>query len=285
MKKTLMIMLPVLAIANVEQVELINAIKASNEKKVKELINSKSVNINETNRNCETPLDAAFEKFEKSDVAKIGESLSIISMLQRNGAKRNITPADFERCFLVKKEKYKLSKIKEEKISDYDLLKKQLNNSLTTDLVKKEKLVNQFYTTMKPIISEFNASLFVADGNYLDIKQDGGAIYSNHYIDIADWKEKKTNHKIEITPKKLELALSINVKEFATNLDNLFKNRDFLNQIQIEKNKLTREMNQTENELKRKDLKERIKRYEKSFAYIVDKSITEIKKFKKVINN
>lgn len=285
MKKSLLLLAPLILSANSVQNELIEAIEKDNVKKVIGLVNSKKIDINEPNINCETPLDSAFERFEKAEIENIDSVLSIISVLQTNGARRNITPLDFENCFLVQKEKEKLRVNKTPRnINDYTLIQEQLKLQVNKDLLTKEKLTKQFYTALKPIIDEFNASLFVADGNYFEITQDNTKIYSNFFIEIADWKEVKSNYELPIDNEKLEVLLSIDTKKFAENLDNLFKNKDFLFTIQNEKNKLLKKLSLTDNKLLRKEIQNKIKRYEKSFSYIVDKSVSELKKFKTVIS-
>jgi len=249
---------------------------------IKILVEDKKIELNKPNSECKTILDFTLDKFQDTGLENIDKILNILSYLEENNAKRFITYKEIKECNLILKEKIRLHEVKAEgKLSDSDLVSKQLSTYRVNGTFKNDK-ISYFVNTLNMYVNMFNNSLFGQDGNYIILKNFNSKLYSNIEIDIADWKETSTHKLINYNKEKLEVLESINIEKFEHELEELFKNRRYLNQIQFRINKLYKRLSMSLNETERKEIQQGIDRSYESFQYIIKDSVANLKKFKSI---
>jgi hypothetical protein len=250
---------------------------------IKILVENKKIEINRPDSNCKTILDFTLDKFQDTGLENIDKILTILSYLEENGAKRYITYKEIKECNLILKEKIRLTDIKsQEKMSDGDLVSQQLSSYRVNSSTFENEKIAYFVNTLNIYVNMFNNSLFGQDGNYIVLKNFNSKLYSNIEIDIADWKETSTHKLIKYSKEKLTALESINIEKFEEELEELFKNRRYLNQIQFRINKLSKKLSMSLNEEERKEIQQGIDRSYSSFQYIISDSIANLIKFRSI---
>jgi len=249
---------------------------------IKILVEDKKIDINKPNANCKTVLDFTLDKFQDTGLENIDKILEILSYLENNNAKRFISYKDIKECNIILKEKIRIETVANEvKLSDSDLVSQQLS-SFRVNNTFEDKKVAYFVNTLNMYVNMFNDSLFGKDGNYIILKNFNSKLYSNIEVDIADWKETSNHKLITYSIDKLKLLESIDVNKFENELEDLFKNRHYLNQIQFRINKLYKKLSMSLNETEKKEIQHAIDRSYASFKYIIKDSILNLQKFKSI---
>jgi Fe-S cluster biosynthesis and repair protein YggX len=285
MKKILLIplILTYLTAYDINQ-ELLISIENYDINKVKSLVTNHNLKINLENKSCETPLSKAYDKFSSSNFLNLDTSLDIINVLERNGARKNVTEEDFKRCHIVLKEKLANSAIQSSsELTDMERLQIQLG---TLNKINKfnSGLNKIYYEQLSHLVYEFNNSLFGVDGNFIKIYNDDNIIKYDINVSIAEWNEYSKGNMLIINQDRLNVLNQIDIEILSNSLNDVFKNRNFLTTIQNHINELYSKLSYTQNKKEISDINHRIKIYKKSFKYIVKDSIVEIAKFKKLFN-
>jgi len=240
---------------------------------------SKYTNI--YNETCMTPLALAYSEIQNANLTNIDKIINMIKILKKKKAFK-FNNAEKATCL----KEYKQINKKPDNLTDAQILRKQLlkfkNKKEITHYTGRTATLNK----LDEILSKFNNSDFAKDGNYIKMTiKNNNTVAINMDVQIADWSLSKHNGYLNINQDVNKLINNINIYEMVKELNFLFKNQTYINQIIIMTNREFDKLENNRNPIEVKKIKNKILSYKSSYDYLVKGNTKQLKMLKKIFTN